>query len=118
MLNVFKINIALAAMRVKRKVERVQLTEIKSISPAHSGEGMREGEEFAGWSRLSVPEEVRSGSRFFLRPISKILVLKKLGTADRPLSPQNLEPQGLTGKILRNKELAASSAGEPDPLGR
>jgi hypothetical protein len=65
MLNVFKINIALAAMRVKRKVERVQLTEIKSFSPAHSGEGMREGEEFAGWSRLSVPEEVRSGLDFF-----------------------------------------------------
>jgi hypothetical protein len=46
---------------------------------------------------------------FFSPWLSKILQLIELRVRDRRWVGQNLEPQGLRGKILRNKELAAGS---------
>ena len=46
-------------------------------------------------------------SLIFLRCVFKILVLKDLWASDPSWSGQNPEEKGLTGKILRNKELAA-----------
>jgi hypothetical protein len=46
---------------------------------------------------------------FSSREISKILIFFELRAWDGPGSAQNLEPQGLAGKILRNKGLAPVS---------
>src|SRR6266576_3340879 len=64
--------------------------------------GMREG---------LVPSTkywVRIYCVFFVH-IPKIFILKHLWDGDRVESPQNLEPQGLSGKIFWNKDLASSS---------
>ena len=45
-------------------------------------------------------------SHFFFAPFSKILISKDLRGWDGSRSCQNIEPQGLTGKILQNKDLA------------
>jgi hypothetical protein len=45
----------------------------------------------------------------FFGEIAKLLNSFELGTVDLDRSGQNLEPQGVTGKILRNKELAAAN---------
>jgi hypothetical protein len=43
---------------------------------------------------------------FFFSLLGKIFGFNELGAADTPGPRQNLEPKALTGKILRNKELA------------
>ena len=45
-------------------------------------------------------------SHFFFAPFSKILISKDLRGWDGSRSCQNIEPQGVTGKILQNKDLA------------
>ena len=90
-LNVFKLNIGLKANRVKRTIEHVQLIVIR---------GLRDSVGMGNSGALP---------HFFLRWISKILVPKELRSGYPTRSSQNLEPQGLTGKILRNKELARYS---------
>jgi hypothetical protein len=49
----------------------------------------------------------RYGSDFFGLARGKILILLRLRGLDRPSSRQNIGSKGLTGKILRNKGLAA-----------
>jgi len=45
-------------------------------------------------------------SHFFFALFSKILISNDLWDGDGPRSCQNLERQGLTGKIVQNKNLA------------
>src|ERR1035437_8021454 len=45
-------------------------------------------------------------SKFFSSSFPKILILSNLRVGDRAGYRQNIEPQGLTAKIFRNKDLA------------
>ena len=67
-------------------------------------------EEWVGSVFVSEPESIAGGIRaisFFRISARKILNSWKLWADDPPLAPQNPGSKGLTGKIFRNKELAA-----------
>jgi hypothetical protein len=72
---------------------------------------------FAGKILKMRELEGRRSAHFFSCRIPKILVSNNLGHDDRQEPAQNLEPLGLTGKILRNKDLAIATTKAPPPFG-
>ena len=72
-------------------------------------------ESYQGWGwtlpfecdGLGVGTKSEMVSHFFFVPFSKILISKDLRDGDDTRSRQNLEREGLTGKIFQNKDLAA-----------
>lgn len=58
---------------------------------------------------LAASSACRLGYEFFEGRTVKILISKDLTDAAAGLGLQNIEPQGLTGKIFQNKELQRTS---------
>jgi hypothetical protein len=61
-------------------------------------------------AHLAVQSWREYASRIFFSSVPKILVSLHLEEKDRAGSPQNIELEGVIGKIFRNKELVADLA--------